>query len=784
MKILRLALKGVPAFPGVVDLPIRDVPEGIVAVTGRNGRGKSTLMEVTPGVIYRTLPSRDVDVVTIARDRDSWMELEYEAGDQQFRARLSLDGPKRNTDAVLEQIAVDGGRRPLNDGKRSTYDAAIAERFPSLALFRTSVFAPQGQGNRFNEAKPSEKKDVFGEFLGLAHYLRMSRDAKAAADVCQTELDKLRTELERLQKATAPEIVDALANLELKLQLDGHAAERERDRLQVRITDLEARLASVADQAAAYTAAAARVTALTAAGASIQVAIADLQGKRTTLLAAAEKELRALTTKRDEQLADLDSRVAGNQQILSKATDIRAAVTAIAALDGQLEDARGQQDGAQRARTALGQELAAIERRIADYVAIQKDLARATSDSQLLTTVPCHGAGEYAACAFLTNATRAAASIGDLEARLAGLISAEGTRQETQRAIADVDGQLAALRQRLEALTTDRASHQAMAKYDKPLTEAETRIAELTTKRAELVAAADDALAATTARRDERTREIDDTLAQHAREQEANAIAIVKAESDLDAVASGSSLAASLSTELATARTSWDHVTRQLTTVANGQAELARRREELAATTTTLLELRRREALITAELLEWRDLEKGLGKGGLHDLEIDHAGPSISARANDLIAACFGPRFTLELVTQVPKADGSGMKDDFSVQVLDNEDPRAEWRPVTTLSGGERVIVMEALMLAIALYVNERADHPIRTLWRDETGSALDAENALLYVQMLRKARELGGFHHCWFVSHNPDAVALADAQIVVGDGTARLVLAPFQEAA
>jgi ABC-type dipeptide/oligopeptide/nickel transport system ATPase component len=34
---------------------------------------------------------------------------------------------------------------------------------------------------------------------------------------------------------------------------------------------------------------------------------------------------------------------------------------------------------------------------------------------------------------------------------------------------------------------------------------------------------------------------------------------------------------------------------------------------------------------------------------------------------------------------------------------------------------------------------------PIRTLWRDETGAALDATNGAQYIQMLRKVRELGG---------------------------------------
>ena len=73
---------------------------------------------------------------------------------------------------------------------------------------------------------------------------------------------------------------------------------------------------------------------------------------------------------------------------------------------------------------------------------------------------------------------------------------------------------------------------------------------------------------------------------------------------------------------------------------------------------------------------------------------------------------------------------------------------------------------------------------PIRTLWRDETGAALDPVNAIAYVQMLRKVLELGNFHHVFFISHNPAAAALADTQIRVGGGTAVIVQPPYSEAA
>jgi DNA repair exonuclease SbcCD ATPase subunit len=198
---------------------------------------------------------------------------------------------------------------------------------------------------------------------------------------------------------------------------------------------------------------------------------------------------------------------------------------------------------------------------------------------------------------------------------------------------------------------------------------------------------------------------------------------------------------------------------------------------------TRLVDVRRRLAIVHAELVEWRDLKKALDKGGLPDLEIDAAGPTITATTNALLTSCYSTRFTVELVTQVEKADKSGMRDEFTVKVMDNE-AGGDWRDIAQLSGGEKTVVQEALMCAIALYVNERAPMPIRTLWRDETGAALDPQNAIAYVHMLRKVLELGNFHHVFFISHNAAAAALADTQIQVGGGTATIVSPPFMEAA
>jgi exonuclease SbcC len=188
-----------------------------------------------------------------------------------------------------------------------------------------------------------------------------------------------------------------------------------------------------------------------------------------------------------------------------------------------------------------------------------------------------------------------------------------------------------------------------------------------------------------------------------------------------------------------------------------------------------------RVAALEADLLDWQTLAKAFGRDGLPVLEIDAAGPTISAYTNDLLATCYGPRFTVDVVTQQAKADGKGLKETFTIAVLDNA-AGAAVRDIADLSGGEQVIVAEALANAIAIYVNTRSPQPVRTCWRDETTGALDPENAARYLAMLRQVQTLGGFHHVLFITHNPDAAAQADAQIRLADGHVTIAQPPYGE--
>lgn len=164
----------------------------------------------------------------------------------------------------------------------------------------------------------------------------------------------------------------------------------------------------------------------------------------------------------------------------------------------------------------------------------------------------------------------------------------------------------------------------------------------------------------------------------------------------------------------------------------------------------------------------FREIERACGRTGIQVLEIDAAGPTVARICNDLLAATFGGRFAVRLDTMTEASQGRKARETFDLTVLDGNRAGRPAAPVQDLSKGERVLVDEALKLAISIFHAQRAGAQVLTLWRDECDGGLDVETRRRYPEMLRRAVEIGGFRRLYFVSHDPDVQAQADATIRV----------------
>lgn len=169
---------------------------------------------------------------------------------------------------------------------------------------------------------------------------------------------------------------------------------------------------------------------------------------------------------------------------------------------------------------------------------------------------------------------------------------------------------------------------------------------------------------------------------------------------------------------------------------------------------------------LEAELSDWTRLALDLGRDGIQSAEVDSAGPELTTLTNDLLLNCHGPRYSVSIETSRTKANGKGATDECRVMVRDTED--GSEREARLHSGGECVVLGEAVSLALTMMACQRSGVRGAYLVRDESGAALDPQNARVYLDMLRHAARVTNAGKVLFVSHSEDVQRMADSVIEI----------------
>jgi exonuclease SbcC len=813
MKLERHQMAGFNHLGGTFDLDLCDLRAGLVAVIGPNGAGKTSLgLEgpfaglYGPGLQTRAFPSREGPLARYATARDARIESVWTLdGVGTFKVRVNVDSVRRTTEAVLIEILPDGREVPLNDGKTTTYRQAVAERFPSLRSLLASAFAGQTRRGSFGELDQGERIALFRELADLQHLEDKSATAKRCAQIADGIAARIRAALDVLRRDATPEQVEELHQraARIEAEIDGlvgrrrdgvkriTAAEQDRAQRQVAaqqhaavqatldaartaLQRVERDLAALSDEAAQQ----AYRRELTDVAKRCASALGNLELRRHTLVAAA-----------DAATKDRGQRIANNEALLADVTKIRDAVARMQQAERDLAEHR-KDEQAQRADLEHAREQWRAAQTAWEKAGVAaSELEAVRRRAGLLATVKFGDeCGVDPACPLVTDAVAARARMPELETLAQQAPQHRDGVATWKRKVAGHEaalGEVAAAIAAAERIIRECVSDVKRAPY---LDAATARIAEYRQDQA----TADQAIHADLGRiedeqrttqdqrqRDEQAaadrlqRQRDDVATQRAalttHVEQARA-QVSQAEGKAAETAGAQQALAEAEAALKVAQATVAEIDR---TVAKMEAErdgLQRQQQELAAKQAQAADAQHRLRTVEDELLAWQTLARALGRDGLQRLEIDAAGPVVSDLANQLLEVGWGPRFGVQIVTQVATADKRDTKEKFTIEVLDNEHG-GEVRDIGDLSGGERVVVEEAIRAALACYVNLRSRQRCRTLWRDEADGGLSEENGPRYVAMLRKLRELSGADQVLFITHRTDLAALADAVVEVRDG-------------
>jgi exonuclease SbcC len=771
----------------------------LIAFAGANGRGKSTIMDnLHP---YLVMPSRaGVDGLGAFSYYDHVYLPESEkvlvwchAGIR-YKTHLvfRLNGRRRTEAFLFREVA--GEWQPLrleegtlSDGRVETYERAVAEVLGPADTFFTSVFSAQGR-RPLSAFKNGEIKSLLADLLGLEEIRTQGARASETARLLKTGLAVLRTE--RAQAA------DNVSRLARQMESVGDCAaqvqlaEGTRNSAAYRLAQCQARLVQLEAQALGAGVVERRRTELRLERERCQAQIQDAARRAEEEGARLERRLvavrqRGLERRRQhlERLTQLQGRRALHQRTLAYAASIERAarreglaMQVVRARSDQLAAAMQAAQAAEHLKGAVRQctqDVAAIEREAGQVALRHKDLSGRFG---LAAAVPCAGTELTGRCQLLGDARQAQALLPAVDAQLAEL--SERKRQALEQH-ASVQAQLARLggaseRRNVAEHRLERAQSR-LAAIQMTL----ARLGEIEQARAALQAVDSDILGLGA----EPAQETEDEVAER-REIEATRSAMVAEMASAKRQATAGAQAAELaltalpavsdlralteaSCQKVDAEQAVQAADQAYQAAISRQAQVSALQGQLKAAQSVKVSTERRAAHVERSLSQWNLLAKCLSNDGVIALEIDEAGPTLASIANELLLACYGPRFTLEVITQTETSKGE-LREGFDIVVHDGL--RDESKSLRLVSGGERVWINECLTRAIALYLAGNTGRQYGTLFSDEADGALDAEHKRMFLAMKREVLRLGGYDREFFVSQTPELVAMADSVIDLDD--------------
>ncbi|ODS71947.1 MAG: hypothetical protein ABS43_19255 [Bordetella sp. SCN 67-23] len=666
-----------------------------------------------------------------------------------------------------------------------SYTACVEHICGSAETFFTSVFAPQGK-RQLNTYRNAEIKSLLADLLGQEEIRRIGQQAGEVVRQLKAGLGLLRQEQAALERESDRIEVS-------KLRLDGAPArvgQAETDKLAAQNTldvalERHARLSAEFEQQR-----------------STEQRRRQLQADRQAEAEASTRSIRALSaqaTAESQRLERMERRVQERQQReqarrqslaqsrrrclseLAQSEVVERAARRLALAQRVHEarhsivlDCRTQVQALNQERGAVRlaeQKLAAIEREAGKAALRTEELAHRFG---LASEVPCAGTDLQGRCKLLGDAREAKALLPDARTLVTRCAR---QKSQVQRELAEARQQCQALAgapqwltcaEHREAVASERAGSLAvLAAKAGSCAQAEATLAEVEREMTTLGPVADTSMLtsdeqvereqiaasrrAITRQMEQETRRSEDALVRIDR-----ALALLPASCDEGQLATAAQSVSGAREALAAAQR------RLLEAVRDAQTA-----EELGKQA-VVLEARREQgavhsAKVENEIANWTLLGRCMSNDGLIALAIDDAGPALSGLTNDLLLACYGPRFTVAIHTLLETSKGD-QREGFDIVVHDGT--TGEAKSVALMSGGEKTWIEASLTRAIALYLAMHTGRRYTTLFTDEADGALDIERKRMFMAMKRAVLRLGGYEREYFVSQTPELTAMADAVI------------------
>lgn len=802
---------------------------GLVALSGPNGRGKTTLLELMS--LFRTLASRKGSLKNHFFLRDSFVEQDFIYNGDDYRIIWKIDAGSDRQEAF---IIVNGDS--IVNGKVTEYDRYIIENFGTQNLFYNSVFCAQGSGN-MSDMTTGKIKELFVEFLRIERLADYETTCKGYIKELVREKDILDSDINRLTESISS-MADTEAEIEEKKETIS-AKKTILKRISERLFTATTELDSLNDKKSK------------AAGVNDQ--ITGLEKQLVTMIAGRDKiteDVKALDADHNGKVDSLRTDIKSLESILSMAESITSAKDLLdsetimeryfsdcmtCAIDEQTSVDKEMKHIRETKIEPISEEMAKIsgDKTLSDLLSekekIDGGLVFLESKKSVLSK-SIEAAGEDIALVGIDYQIESAKTMiamaidPDCKSTICpALISIEESKKglpemEKSREIilADIEtkkdelnAELAIIEARLQTGTEKKEENLISIELEEKrikeilddlkislelakseLSDASAlwmqvneimsfyRDAAKSTRKeisnlSDLAQKAGD-LEAAVSRKAELEKNIAEAKANFSTRREALSSGFDEAVKNIESVESDIDglkikIDSKVDDKIFNTQTDIDSLESSKVSIVGSINDLEK---DLAVKSESLERLKGYQKTLSIkndkltevkkEITEWSYLRDACGKNGLQALEIDGAAPLITTEANSLLEKAFGLDSQIKIVTQDPETG----KEVFWIKVIREDGAEDNFG---NLSGGQKVWIAKALSLGMTLVSKRKSGRNFMTLFADEEDGALDGEKALEFIKLYRAMMATGDFETCFFISHNPNVVAMADHVIDFG---------------
>ena len=816
MKIRLKNFKGIKAGPELtwdgpdeieVDFTGKD---GLVAFSGENGGGKSTLIENLHH--YPQLVSRGGALWQHVMGRVAEKEFISTFMGHEYRSLIKMDSDQGKQEGYLW---IDG--KSVVNGKITQYKEKVNEIFGQPFTYFRSQFCPQKskntQGMQIENMTAGVFRELLQQFLNLQRYAIWEDTSKQAGNILSGQLEQIDRQILILNNK-----LTGFEDIKTKLT----AANADLDAQEQSIKQLKSKRAEYQESMDSLKDKKSQQEVLIAQKANIEAKIKELEDA----LAREKKDSDAELDTLRETYKGLQAQIKGNEELLKLADEINAAAEKEKEIQGKIESLTGKLDELSMEVPGQNQIISDIETKIAtlrqNLKSIEtdpenlrlgkliEDAERTVADKEREISTPSSelatmkskveelqraaqvGEGidancQSKTCAAISTINEAKERLPEAKAALQKMVEDVTTRKtilsdeiaeikkNTAKVCEDKEARLEAINKMNDDTNSDISKANEDLRNAKNIADETNENAnkyrkELATLRFDLgkvkdLSARKTALEVSKSQYESVTLRMEENITKgkelkvkwENRKSDLDG-SIKDAQASLAEIKIDNNITAGI-TSIASAITDIEKSLSETETSLNTiRASIMRFESDLSARAEVEKDIEtakeRREALIV-KISRWRYLQIGCGKTGLQNLRIDGAAPKIIYNANRLLAQAYGARYSVRLETQ--NEDG---KEDLQIKII-MENGKEIY--LDDISGGQRAWNVQSLWLAMSLLNQEKSGKKYDYFCSDESDGALDVENAVKYTALYRPFMAEGHLNQLIYISHKPECRSMAD---------------------